>query len=85
MGKVGFLLVRKVLIVGFLVGSFIKFDMAGAVRKTGWLLVLDFKWCLEGLFLFQFPVDCIYHLYHDTSYHGIIPIGVVFSQAWYIY
>ena len=29
-------------------------------RKKGWIQVLDWKWCLEVLFLFQFTVNCSY-------------------------
>ena len=38
----------------------------GKRTKNGWLQVLDWKWCLEGLFLFRFTVHCIYIPFINT-------------------
>ena len=61
-GKVGCLVFTEALLVVFLVGSFIKVYLDGAVKKKGWLQVLDLKRCFEGLFVFHFPVHFIYIL-----------------------
>ena len=52
----------------------------GGWRKTGWLQVLDFKWCLEGLFMFQVPLHWRYRVELYPSQPRITLLGNVFIK-----
>ena len=58
--NVGYLVNIMALLIGFLGCSVLKVDISGVVKKKGRLQILDCKWCLEGLSLFQGPVHCSY-------------------------
>ena len=60
MGDVGYLVGWAALLVGYLGDSILTIGVAGRWITFGWLQVLDYKWCLQGLLVFQVPVYCSY-------------------------
>ena len=87
MVKFGCLVYLLALLVGCMGGSFLKchkVDLDGLVNKKWKLQVLDWKWCLEGLFLFQVPIYCSYFMELYPHYPRIDLLGTIIAQYWYI-
>ena len=60
MRKVGWIVKLESLLVGFLRVLVLGVDLVWLVNTKGWLQVLDYKWCLEVLFVFQLPLNYSY-------------------------
>ena len=71
MGNVGCILHKVALLVGCLGDLVLKVDIDGAVKKKGQLQVLDYKWYLEGPFVFQVLAHCRYIVELDPIHHWI--------------
>ena len=84
MGKVGCIVYLVALLLGCMGGSVLNVDITGSVKKKGRPQVLDWKWCLEGLFLFQVPVHYIYIVELYPIQPKITLLGTVVYQDWYI-
>ena len=70
--------------VGWMGGIVMKVNLDGSVKKRVWLQIFHWNLWLEGLFVFQVPVNSRYIVELDPIYPRMNLFEDIFYQVWYI-